>query len=238
MSTSEHTPWREEIAAYLLGALNPEETAAVESHLESCERCGEELIWLQPAVDLLPESVEQLDPPPELRERLLVEIGAAHAPPAAEDGERRRRSDRRRGGGRVSSFFLRPAVALGAVALIAAAIGGYSLAGGGDDRPTITTPPAQGLGDLSATLERSGDQGTLKMTGLRQAPSSHVYQAWVQSGEKIQSSALFDAGRDRRAAVAIPQSLKGVDAVMVTIEPRGGSRQPSETPVIEVPLGN
>ena len=233
----DHGRWSDDLSAYILGALNPEEASAFESHLETCEHCREELIWLQPAVDLLPESVKQLDPPPELRERLLAEVGA-DAPAAAVTGERRRGSDRRRGGGRVSSFFLRPAVALGAVALIAAAIGGYSLAGGGDDRPTTTTPPAQGLGDLSATIERSGDQGTLKMTGLRQAPSSHVYQAWIQRGEKIESSALFDAGRDRSAAVAIPQSLEGADAVMVTIEPRGGSRQPSATPVVEVPLGN
>ncbi len=73
----DHRSWRADIAAYLLGGLEPDETAALETHLEGCERCREELRWLQPAVDLLPESVEQLEPPPQLRERLMAEVGAA-----------------------------------------------------------------------------------------------------------------------------------------------------------------
>jgi len=226
----DHTAWRAEIAAYLLGALEPEETAAVETHLEGCERCREEMRWLQPAVDLLPESVDQLDPPPQLRERLLAEVGAGASDAAAASTPRRRRTDL--GLGR---FFLRPAVALGVVALIAAAIAGYSLRGG-DDGPATTTVAAKGLGGLRATLERSGDKSTLTMAGLRQAPSSHVYQAWIQRGEQVEPASLFDANRDRTARVALSRGLAGADAVMVTIEPRGGSRQPSETPVVEVPL--
>jgi len=229
----DHKSRRADTAAYLLGALEPEETAVLESHLESCERCREELRWLQPAVDLLPESVDQLDPPPQLRERLLAEVGAG-----AGEAQPGRAAKRRQAGGGLQRFFLRPAVALGAVALIAAAVAGYSIGGGEDDTLT-TTVAAKGLGELRATLERSGDGGTLQMTGLEQAPAAHLYQAWVQHDDRVEPVAsLFDARDDGSASVTIPGSLEGADAVMVTIEPRGGSRQPSETPVVEVPLNN
>lgn len=231
----DHRSWRADLSAYILGALEPDEAAALESHLEDCGRCRDELRWLQPAVDMLPESIEQLDPPPRLRERLLDEVGAdaGQTPRAAAAAERRR------SGGGMRRFFLRPAVALGMVALVVAAIAGYSLgiAGRGDDAAT-TTVAATGLGELRATLKHSGDEGTLRMTGLRQAPSSHVYQAWVQHDDRIEPASLFDAGRDGTATVALPRSIERADAVMVTIEPRGGSRQPSSTPLVDLALAN
>jgi len=71
---NDHRSWRADLAAYLLGSLDEEETRSVEQHLEGCQVCRDELVWLRPAIDLLPESVAQLDPPPELRDRLLAEV--------------------------------------------------------------------------------------------------------------------------------------------------------------------
>ena len=42
------------------GALEPGEAAELERHVEGCERCREEIRWLTPAVNALPESVERL----------------------------------------------------------------------------------------------------------------------------------------------------------------------------------
>ena len=50
--------------AYALDALDDEETALVESHLEICPRCQETLAGLQHATALLGQSVEQRQPPP------------------------------------------------------------------------------------------------------------------------------------------------------------------------------
>jgi hypothetical protein len=36
--------------------------------------------------------------------------------------------------------------------------------------------------------------------------------------------------------VAVPDDLSGAQAVLVTREPRGGSRAPSEEPILSVPL--
>ena len=231
----EHRRWRADLSAYLLGSLEAEETEALEGHLEACQRCRDELRWLQPAIDMIGESVPQLEPPPGLRARLMAEVRADAAelsPDAAQDARRRDAPSRRSGG--FGAFFWRPAVALTAVALIGAVIGGYALRGNGG-RDT-TTFPGPHSGSVRASLERRGDSGTLVMTGLKQLPKSDVYEAWVQRNHRIQPSSLFDAGRNGKATAAIPHHLDGANAVMVTIEPRGGSKQPSSSPVVSVPL--
>ena len=230
---TEHSPWRADLAAYMLGSLDEDEQRAVEQHLEACQACREELAWLRPAIDLLPESVEQVDPPPELRARLMAEVRSdavdAGAPVAAET---RKRPDR---AGFLRGFLLRPATGLAAVALIAAGVGGYALneggSGSGQDTTTFHTP---GPGGLRATLERSGDSGTLKLTGMAQATPTHVYEAWVQRGGRVKPSSLFDARHNGTASVALEDQLHGADAVMVTLEPRGGSRQPTSPAIVNV----
>lgn len=224
----DHRRWRADLAAYLLGALDAEENQALERHLGDCRRCRDELRWLQPAIDLLPESVPQLEPPPRLRARLLAEVrsGSAETAPAGEPGGLLEGLQR---------FFLRPAVAVTAVALVIAVVAGYAVRGdgGGSETTTISGPVD---GSVRATLERSGDSGTLMLTGLRRLPSSDVYQAWVQRERRLVPSSLFAPHRDGSASAAIPRGLEGADAVMVTREPRGGSRQPTATPIVNVAL--
>ena len=71
MSGTTHERWRDELAAYLLGSLGDEGAAEVERHIEVCRECREELRWLRPALEVLPESVEPLQPSPGLRARIF-----------------------------------------------------------------------------------------------------------------------------------------------------------------------
>ena len=64
MTETEHEHRGDELAAYLLDALEPGEAAELERHLAGCEECRAELEWLRPAVQLLPESVERVEPSP------------------------------------------------------------------------------------------------------------------------------------------------------------------------------
>ena len=73
---TDHERWRDDLAAYLLGALEPGESADLERHVAGCEECRTELRWLGPAIQALPEAVERVEPPPELRARVLAEVRA------------------------------------------------------------------------------------------------------------------------------------------------------------------
>ena len=53
-------------------AAAPNNILARMESIETCPRCSRELEALAPAVAVLGESVEQLEPPPELRERVLA----------------------------------------------------------------------------------------------------------------------------------------------------------------------
>lgn len=232
-----HEERRDDLAAYALGALSPAEAAELERHLADCESCRGRLRWLQPAVDVLPASIEQLTPPEQLRDRLLATVRAEAAPePEATAARSTPRTRRRAGWG---GLLLRPATALAAVALIVAGVAaGYALRGSDDD--ATTTVAAQPIspdieGEMSGELVRQGDSGTLRLRDMPPINRDEVYEAWVQHDGTLVPSNTFV--RDRNGdAVAVVDGLEGGDAVFVTREPHGGSEEPTTEPLLEVPL--
>jgi|SRR5688572_7302557 len=61
--------------AYVLGALEPEERRAFESHLAECDRCASEVRSLGRVTAGLAQSVPQVTPRAELRDRVLLAVG-------------------------------------------------------------------------------------------------------------------------------------------------------------------
>jgi anti-sigma factor RsiW len=246
MNETDHGRWRDDLAAYLLGALEPEEAAALERHTEGCERCRSELEWLTPAARALPESVERLQPPRRLRARLMAEVradAAAQARPGdrrrgeAEGGLRRRASRRLRGLG-AGSRGLRPLAGV-AAALVVLVVAGYAISGGfgsGSDGGASTTIVVGKPPGVTAKMVREGDAGTLKLTDVKRLPSDRVLQAWVRREGKIEPvRALFVPDRRGRAATTIAD-MRGVDTVMVTAEPAGGSPTPTSSPIVTMSI--
>ncbi len=64
------------VALFVLGALEPEEAAAVRGHLETCPELHEEFAQLGGVVPYLNEMVDPAEPPPALRERILARLAA------------------------------------------------------------------------------------------------------------------------------------------------------------------
>lgn len=58
--------------AYVLGALEPEARVRFEAHAATCTECLREIEQLRPVADRLGLAVAQADPPPYLRQRLLM----------------------------------------------------------------------------------------------------------------------------------------------------------------------
>lgn len=235
--------WYDDLAAYALGALEPAEAESVERHLESCEPCRERLHWLVPAVDLLPATVTQQEPPPALRDRLLAVVAEEAA--ATEDPVARSTlagPPRSTWLSALDRFSVRPALAgVGVALLLVAGIAGYALRGeAGTETSTYAAVPLSGSSPAEGTLEVSGDSGTLEVRNLPAAGRHEVYQAWVRrtgDGGGIQPSSVFVLSKDGSGRVAIPSGLDGAAEVVVTREPVGGSESPHESPLITAKLG-
>ncbi|MEK6276764.1 MAG: anti-sigma factor [Actinomycetota bacterium] len=227
MSDQGHTRWRDDLAAHLLGSLPDEEGAELEAHLETCEPCRNELRWLRPAIEVLSDSAARIEPPAELRTRLMAEV-REDASKAAEPA-----SARRPLGERFRGFMLRPATALAATAVIGAGVGGYVVAGSDGDRETTVFMEQEG--EVSATLSSEGEAGTLELTGVKRPSGSQVYQAWVQQGTRVSRSSQLDMRADGSASARIP-NLDSADNVMVTLEDRPGRTQPTTNPLVTLEL--
>ncbi len=237
MSGTDHRDrWADDLAAYALDALDESESRAVESHLAGCTECTERLRWLAPAVDVLPATVPQQEPPPELRARLMA-IAEAEAP--AEPVVTRAGSSWRERLG-LSGWSLRPAVAgLAVLLVVAAGVTGYVLHDGGSTGPGAETYAARGVGEgklAHGTLEVDGDRGALTVANLPPTEPGEVYQAWVEDspehGGAVHPSSVFVVSDDGSGSVMIPHGLERADRVMVTREPKGGSEKPHESSII------
>jgi anti-sigma-K factor RskA len=230
MSTRDHTNYREEVGAYLLGALTDLERQAFEHHLEGCAECREEVERLRPAAEVLPRSVEQVEPPPSLKASLMKVV----------EEEARERSDapaKRSFWERVLSRFSvpRPALAVGA-ALALGLLAGLGVAQlGGDDGRTVTAAltGAQAQG-ASAELEISDDNGTLVANGLAPPPQGSVYKVWVmpRGDDAPRPNAVFLPGRDGSADVPVQGQLRAGDQVLVTSERDAQAQAPEGMPFI------
>lgn len=227
MSENGHDRRRDELAAYLLDALEPGEAAELERHLAGCEECRTELEWLRPAVQLLPESVERLEPPLELRGRLIEQVRS--------EAEAATAPHRARGRG-IRGWSLRPLAGLAALALIVAAVAAYAIGSGGSGDGNTTTVVAGQAPEVTAEMVRDGDSGTLHLANLHQLPRDKVLQAWVERDGQVESAkTLFVPNRDGTASATI-DGMDGVSTVMVTAEPRGGSAQPTSNPIVSVSI--
>jgi hypothetical protein len=95
----------------------------------------------------------------------------------------------------------------------------------------------QRLPQGSATLSVPADDGSgsvLSVEGLPDPGDERVYQVWVARDGEVEPVSIFDVDETGAGAAAVPESLAGVSAVMVTREPRGGSLEPTESPVLRV----
>jgi|SRR5579875_373881 len=222
-----------EIGAYILGALEPAEQEAFERHLRGCSRCQRNLESLQRSVEIVAGAVERRQAPAELKRRIMAAVEAEAGPRPA----RRPLSVRR-------PAFVQLGFA-GAFAALAAAL--FIAFGGGTTRRTVTVRESAGrrgvvatyaasvsprLGGATVVVERVGDQGALVAYNLPAPPAGKVYELWVAGsrGEPQPAGLFRPAGSVSR--VPIERALLGVNKVMVTVEPRGGTLRPTSAPLV------
>ncbi|ADP84652.1 anti-sigma factor [Pseudofrankia inefficax] len=227
--------------AYALDALDSRDRAEVEGHLAGCPTCAGEVAELRVVAGLLGQSVPET-PPSTLRTSVLREAARTRQLPplvVEVDDDLDARRERRR-----LRTITAVASAAAAVALVALGIvGGVSLdqhhqlsaeRSRATDLTSAVAAAADRLGQPVAgggtiAVIPFGNQAYVDVHDLPPLSGGRVYQLWMSSPQGVESAGVVGGNAQRAARVL--SLRKGVDSVKMTIEPAGGSQQPT-TPII------
>ena len=219
-------------AAYVLGALEPEEAEAFSRHLDTCVVCRDEVAAFEHTANALAMAPPQHPAPRGLKRRVMraVRESDADTQPQAAPARRPRRFG--------SGLFARPAAA-GLAALAVVVVIGAIIVGSNGSSGTRTITAAVTGSPGTAQLSVSGGHGQLVMRNFPQPATGHIYELWeLRSGAKAPqpTGTLFSVNSSGAGNVGVPGGLHGVSKVLVTQEPAGGSLAPTTTPVIVASL--
>jgi anti-sigma-K factor RskA len=237
------------VALYVVDALSVDEAREFETHLAGCAECQQEVAEMREVTERLSRSVVS-DPPASLRSSVLSGIGGMAqepkadvpaAPTTAEDDNvvpfRRRLAAR-----------LTLLVAAAAV-LVAFAFGGWALQSrndaqeandqqaelvsllGASDVRTVSSPVTGG-GSATVVLSRARDEAVFVSTGMPALPSNKVYELWTITTAAVPAGTFTTGGSG--AVVTLPTAALSASQIAVTVEPKGGSPQPTSTPLLAV----
>jgi anti-sigma-K factor RskA len=230
--------YEQDLAAYLLGALEEHEARELEQHLEGCAHCRAERERLRLAADALPRSVLQVAPPPSLKESLMAEVEPESPAVSRPRARRRLRELLPDLGG------MRPTLAwVSAAFLLAVGIAtgwGITQLGGSEDSRVIRAQVDERRipsGSASLVIPEEGKDGAiLRVNGMPSLVDNGVYQVWLERDGEVISQGLFSVSENGRGSAAVSDRLTDADAVLVTREAAGGARAPSEQPILRVKL--
>ncbi|MGA8797111.1 MAG: anti-sigma factor, partial [Candidatus Cybelea sp.] len=216
------------VALYALGALSPREAAEVAAHLQTCEECSAEYALLRPAVTALGYSAEALTEAPSvlLKARLMKQVRSAQ--PARP---------------RISRW---PAFVAAACLAIAVGAGLFSASLRerlGRDELAMAQQSAMIADFMAPDAKRyafghgsvlvHGRNLYIAMNALAAPPAGMVYQAWTlpKGSKKMAPSVTFKPGASGETLVRLPEAANAIAAVAVSVEPAGGSKQPTSKPI-------
>ena len=246
---------------YALGALSPDERAAVEAYVAAHPEAQTQLSQMQENVSALPFTADPVEPPPALKKRLMAQVQADAASRRTSIQHERSRVERG-----LAWTWLMPAISFASLLVaLAAVIWAIALRGQvtrleaqaaaleqqlNSQRTVLTqltSPSAQAFA-VSGTQLQPGAHGqfiadastgnaVLVVSGLRELPPDSTYEFWLIQGKTAVAAGLFNADTQGRAILSVPHTagLSSYTAVGVSIEPAGGSPQPSQDIVM---LGN
>ena len=228
------------VAAWVLGALDVAEEDSIRSHVGACPTCREVAARLRRVVGALPLAVDEVTPPPRLRERVLASAAASRggARMVASAPRARRRVPVARP---VIAGFARrmPLYAIAAVAVVALLVG--VLAGETLSRnapvSTVVRYTLAGHGEMAgarATVVDLREDGValVDFRGLPEPGDGRVYQIWLipPKGDPV-GAAVFVPDTEGAKVVLVNHSLSGYTTMAVTNEPApDGSSAPTQQP--------
>jgi anti-sigma-K factor RskA len=222
--------------AYVVDALDDAEREEFEAHLPGCSDCQAEVAGLREAAALMADDVAQ-PPPPRLRDQVLADIHTVRQlPPQTESTVvplRRRR--------------VRVALAAAAAAVVAAAGIGLAVEQPWRDESSTRTLTAAdrvlAASDArrvsldfedgsSATVVHSPRVGkaVLLTDDMAAPPPGKTFELWLQDDAgAMHPAGLMDTPGDNK--VLLDGDANAATGVGITVEPEGGSEEPTSDPI-------
>ncbi|MFT3889997.1 MAG: anti-sigma factor [Anaerolineales bacterium] len=239
MARDEHTPFLENIPAYAIGALDAEDVIALEAHLRTCASCQTELAEYRSLNQALLTAVPPKQPSAELRKRLQSRLPSAQKPASIRPQ-------------RAWTFsFTR--MAMGAAVVLLLAMNLYSILQtrslqqeqtrlsrqirtGQTVMSMLSYPATQRLSINdkvvgSVLVDKERDIVALIVWNMPELSQDQTYQIWLidPNGDRT-SAGIFNSETDQPYTTKIiypKQKLTDFIGVGVTVEPAGGSDQPT-----------
>jgi anti-sigma-K factor RskA len=232
--------------AYVVDALTGAELAEFERHLYRCGSCAEEVRRLRETTTGLGMAAA-IAPPPEMRPRVLA--AATHMrqlPPSARPGHGapRRPTGLRR-------VLPRPVTTVAVAALVAAIVVLSVLqvrtrrqlqeaqAGNRVAAAVLAAPDARLVtggttlgGTMTAVVSPHDREAVITTVGMPVPTGTKVYQLWVISAAGARSAGLLPPGSTGVTSPVLAADVQPGDKLAITVEPAGGTPQPTTTPIV------
>ncbi len=239
------------LGAYALDALSEDEAHAVREHLDACPEQAAEARELRGTGSRLAAVPEAISPSSELRARVLSAVASTRqdASVSGRSADGGRVSDARERGdaGQVLRFPRRTPFVWGALAaaVVAAFVGllAWNIVlqrGGGTNvqqlasrASSIAPLQAQGAQGSGVVIFYNDQKKALFVgDGLQVLDATKTYQLWaIGASGTPESIGLMRAGANGQAIAVVPFDPAGASTLAVTIEPAGGSEQPTSSPI-------
>ncbi|MEW1718930.1 anti-sigma factor [Streptomyces sp. NPDC093109] len=232
--------------AYALHALAPRERAEFEHHLDVCEACAQEVRELAATAARLGRAVA-VTPPPEFKEQVLRRIATERQVPPKVAPQPRTGGGAARG--RALSRFALAACLAGAVGFGGIAVWQHQEARDArahvraEQRRSVELAKVLAAPDAKAVagkltdgatgtvvVSRSRDRAAFIATGMPKPPRGKVYELWYNDGGTMRAAGLLDPDSGS-ASILMDGSLKNASGMGITVEPAGGSEQPTSEPL-------
>ncbi|GAC1538018.1 MAG: anti-sigma factor [Herpetosiphon sp.] len=257
MTTNNHNDVIEQIDVYALGALEPAEAAVVADHIAVCPQCAAAYEASQRVINVLLWAPEEHQPPADLLERIKSRIQEpVHEQPPVVPLRRRRwwgNVAAPAGGSAWIRSRLMTGIA-GAVLVVALVISTvryerhigvlqHELQQQKEVVDVLRLPGTRlialqaaenGTGTAEMVVDGQGTHAFLLTSDLPTLSMQQTYEFWLIGAQGAERAGLFRVDGHGRALLQITSKLvpKDAKAAGITIEPAGGSVQPTTKPVL------
>lgn len=231
--------------AYALDALDADERASFEAHIDSCDSCAEEVAGLR-ATGAMLGLAAAVTPDPSLRRRVMAQVRATRqqaplpgsGPAAAAPRVLQRARTTSRALLAVAAALVVVAGTLGGVAVHEQRRAVQSQQAAAAVSSVLSAPDARiiaGRGDQGSTaravLSLSRSSAVFVGQTMPDVDADHALQLWVLGAGNPRSVGVIDPTQPIVAHGIEPGLRLGV-----TIEPAGGSRAPTTPPFMQIDL--